>query len=136
MILHDFTYEWDGKSKDGEKPIAWWPGAYRVKIVQIGDDTGEIQHLFPIIVILKSIKTGDKLSVSLRNYIHNFAEKLSEIYDLDINKVLWVELGEDTKVAHLNPDRKLPNQILYTVSWRDAHPHELEMIAPYTEDFK
>lgn len=134
MILYDFIYEWDGKSKEGEKPIAWWPGAYRVRIVRIGEETTGVKYLFPVAVLLKPINRGKKITVSLRNYIHNFAKKISGLYQLDIDKTLWVEIGDEIRLAHLTPDRKLPDQILYTISWRPARPNELEMINPWITD--
>jgi hypothetical protein len=134
MILHDITYEWDGKSRSGEKPISWWPGSYRVRIVKLGDDTKEVRYLFPIAVILKSQKDTKTLHTSLKNYIANFAQKISATYDLDIDKTLWVELDDGIRVAQLNPDRKLSNETLYTISWRPARPNELSMIDPYITD--
>jgi len=134
MILHDITYEWDGKSHAGEKPISWWPGSYRVRIVKLGDDTREISYLFPVAVIFKSQKKPKSMNTSLKNYIDNFAKKISKTYDLDIAKTLWVELGAEIQVAQLHPDRKLSNETLYTISWRDARPNELAMIDPYIKD--
>ncbi len=135
MILHDITYEWDGKSKAGEKPISWWPGSYRVKIVKLGEDTKEISYLFPIAVIFKSQKTTQFMNTSLENYIDNFAKKISKTYDLDIDKTLWVELGDKIRIAQLHPERQLSNETLYTISWRHARPNELVMIDPYIKDF-
>ncbi len=135
MILHDITYEWDGKSRAGEKPICWWPGSYRVRIVKLGDDTRKISYLFPVAVIFKPQKMRKKMNTSLQNYIDNFAKKISKTYDLDIDKTLWVELGDNIRVAQLHPDRKLSDETLYTISWRDARPNELAMIGPYTKDF-
>ncbi len=134
MILHDFTYEWDGKSKAGKTPISWWPGAYRVRIIQLGNEDDGVQYLFPIAVLLKSVKTDAAMNTSLKNYIHNFAEKISEAYDLHIEKTLWVELRDKVRIAHLNPDRKLTQRTLFSFSWRDARPNELDMIAPYIQD--
>jgi len=134
MILHDITYEWDGKSHAGEKPISWWPGSYRVRIVKLGDDTREISYLFPVAVIFKSKKKPKSMNTSLKNYIDNFAKKISKTYDLDIAKTLWVELGAQIQVAQLHPDRKLSDETLYTISWRDARPNELTMIDPYIKN--
>ncbi len=134
MILHDITYEWDGKSHEGEKPISWWPGSYRVRIVKLGDDTKAISYLFPVAVIFKSQETTQYMNTSLKNYIDNFAKKISKTYDLDIAKTLWVELGNEIRVAQLHPDRKLSDETLYTISWRDARPNELAMIDPYIKD--
>ena len=131
MILHDITYEWDGKSRSGEKPISWWPGSYRVRIVKLGDDTKKLSYLFPIAVIFKPKKTRAAMNTSLENYIDNFAKKISKTYNLDIDKTLWVELDGEIRVAQLHPDRKLSDETLYTISWRPARPNELSMIAPY-----
>lgn len=135
MILHDFIYEWDGKSKDGEKPIAWWPGRYHVRIVKTGDDSAGVKYLFPIAVIFKSTETRAVMNVSLKNYLHNFAEKIGPAYDLDIEKVMWVELEDPVMVGHLNPDRIMAGETLYTISWRSIRPNELAMIDPYIQDF-
>jgi hypothetical protein len=135
MILHDIIYEWDGKSHAGEKPVSWWPGSYRVRIVRLGDDTQEIRYLFPIAVIFKSQKITESMNTSLKNYIDNFAKKISKAYDLDMDKTLWVELGDKIRVAQLHPDRKLSDETLYTISWRPIRPNELVMVGPYLEDF-
>ncbi|MBU0971764.1 MAG: hypothetical protein KKC20_14005 [Proteobacteria bacterium] len=134
MILHDISYEWDGKSKAGEKPISWWPGSYRVRIVKLGDNTKAISYLFPIAVLFKSQKTTEPMNTSLKNYIDNFATKISAAYGLDIEKTLWIELGDQIQVAQLHPDRKLSDKTLYTISWRQARPNELSMIGPYIKD--
>jgi hypothetical protein len=134
MILHDITYEWDGKSRDGEKPISWWPGAYRVRIIKLGDDSKSISYLFPIAVVFKSIFITGSMNTSLQNYIDNFAKKISRRYDLDIDKTLWVELGDEILVAQLHPDRKLSDETLYSISWRPVRPNELSMLKPYISD--
>ena len=136
MILHDFTYEWDGKSRSGEKPIAWWPGAYRVRIIKLGDDSRSISYLFPIAVVFKPITITRSMNISLKNYIDNFAKKISIEYNLDIDKTLWMELGNEILVAQLHPDRKLSDEMLYSISWRPARPNELSMIEPYITDLQ
>ncbi|OQY50393.1 MAG: hypothetical protein B6230_06380 [Desulfobacteraceae bacterium 4572_89] len=134
MILHDFTYKWDGKSRSGEKPIAWWPGAYRVRIIKLGDDSRSISYLFPIAVVFKSMAITGSMDISLKNYIDNFAKKISKEYDLEVDKTLWVELGKEILVAQLHPDRKLSDEILYSISWRPVRPNELSMIESYITD--
>ena len=135
MILHDFIYEWDGKSRHGEKPITWFPGAYKVRIVTLGDDTAPVHFLFPVAVLLKPIHKKDSGYQSLKNYIHNFAEKLAAAYDLDIPKTLWVEITEAVRIAHLNTDRKLADITLFSFTWRDARPNELSLLQPYIDTF-
>jgi len=70
----------------------------------------------------------------LKNYIHNFAKKISKEYKLNINKTLWIELDDKIRVAHLNPDQKVVPEILYSISWRSIRPNELELIKPYIDD--
>ncbi|MCK5695505.1 MAG: hypothetical protein KAH62_02695 [Desulfobacula sp.] len=134
MILHDFIYEWDGKSISGEKPISWWPGSYRVRIVKLETEKTGLSYLIPFAVILKNVKAPATINISIRNYIHNFAQKISKEYDLDINKTLWIELDGKIKVAMLNPDRQLADETLYSISWRSIRPNELKMIEPYITD--
>ena len=134
MILHDFIYEWDGKSTSGEKPISWWPGSYHVRIVKLKiEDTG-LTYLIPFAVILKNTGTPTTMDISLRNYIHNFAQKISKEYDLNIDITLWIELDGKIRVAMLKPDRQLAHETLYSISWRPIRPNELKMIKPYIAD--
>ncbi|MDA3787160.1 MAG: hypothetical protein PF503_01465 [Desulfobacula sp.] len=86
MLLHDFIYEWDGKSTKGEKPVSWWPGSYRVKIIKLATDKNNISYLVHTAVILKNARTNPTMNTSLKNYIHNFAQKISKEYDLNIDK--------------------------------------------------
>ena len=135
MILHDFIYKWDGKSIRGEKPIAWWPGSYHVRIVKLGTDKKNISYLVPIAVILKNAGTQpNMMNISLQNYVHNFALKLSKEYDLNINKTLWIEIDDKIRVAVLTPVQKMAREILYSTSWRPIRPNELAMIKPYISD--
>ena len=134
MILHDFIYEWDGKSTSGEKPISWWPGSYHVRIVKLKiEDTG-LTYLIPFAVILKNASIPATMNISLRNYIHNFAQKISKEYDLNIDKTLWIELDGKIRVAMMNPERQLALETLYSISWRPIRPNELKMIEPYITD--
>jgi len=134
MILHDFIYEWDGKNTSGEKPVSWWPGSYRVKIVKLGTDNKNISYLVHTAVILKNARTQTTMNTSLRNYIHNFAQKISKEYNLAINKTMWIELDEEIMVAMLNVEQQLPVDTLYSISWRPIRPNELKMIKPYIAD--
>ncbi len=134
MLLHDFIYEWDGKSARGEKPISWWPGSYRVKIVKLATDRNNISYLVHTAVILKNARTNPTMNTSLKNYIHNFAQKISKEDDLNINKTLWIELDDTIQVAQLKPEQKLDPEILYSISWRPIRPNELTAIKPYITD--
>ncbi len=134
MIIHDFIYEWDGKSRSGKTPITWWPGAYRVKIVKLEETTEAVEHLFPTVVFLKGVPKKEVLNTALKNYIHNFAEKISKKFDLDPHKTIWVEIGEKVRIAHLKPDGQLTDKTFFSFTWREARPSELEKFTPYMED--
>ena len=131
MILHDFIYEWDGKRTSGEKPIAWWPGSYHVKIVKLGEDNKNVSYLIHTAVILRNTRTRATMNISIRNYIHNFAQKISKEYNIDIDKTLWIEIDDEIRVAMLNPEHKIVSKTLYSISWRPIRPNELKMIKPY-----
>lgn len=134
MILYDFIYEWDGKSHDGTKPIAWWPGAYHVKIISLGSDEPDIAYLVPTAVVLKNAKIKPNMDTSLKNYLHTFAQKICSTYNLDIEKTLWVEIDGTIRVTRLRPDpRKVPES-MHDIVWRDIRPNELDMIQPYISD--
>jgi len=134
MILHDIIYEWDGKASSGEKPISWWPGSYHVRIVKLDSDKNGISFLKPVAVLFKNARTNVTMNISLKNYIDNFAKKISKSYNLKIDKTLWIELGEETTVANLHFERRLDDQDLYTTSWRIIRPNELSMIEPFIQD--
>ncbi|MEX1303292.1 MAG: hypothetical protein AB1Z38_12130 [Desulfotignum sp.] len=130
MILHDFTYEWDGKSATGKKPISWWPGCYRVRIIRLGQKNDTLTYLFPVAVVFKPVKTKAVMNTSLENYIHYFAEEISRQYRLEPAKVLWIKLEDPVRVAQLKPERKLSDETFYSISWRPVRPNEMAAIEP------
>lgn len=134
MLLHDFIYEWDGKSTDGEKPVSWWPGSYHVKIVKLATDNKDISYLIPFAVILKNARINPTMNTSLKNYIHTFAQKISKEYNIDMEKTLWVELDDTIRVTRLHPDPKLASATLYSIPWRPIRPNEQALIEPYLAD--
>jgi len=135
MLLHDFIYEWDGKSHDGKKPVSWWPGSYHVKIVRLSTDEENIRFLVPTAVILKNAKTRPPtFNTSIKNYIHTFAEKICEKYNLAIGKTLWVEVDDTIRVTRLPAGDTALAATLFAISWRPIRPNELELIEPYLDN--
>ncbi len=134
MIMDDFIYEWDGKSHGNEKPVSWWPGSYHVKIIKFESDDENISFLVQYAVILKNAKINPAMNTSLRNYIHNFAQKISEKYNLDMDKTLWIEIEDTIKVVRIHPDPKVVSATMFDLSWRPIIPNELTMIEPYIDD--
>lgn len=134
MILHDMIYTWDGKTHTEKKPIAWWPGAYRVRIIQLGEDSGNLSYLTPLAAICKPIRKPGTMNTSLRNCIENFAKAISREYDLEIGKTLWIELDDDITAARFHMDRKLTDETFYTVTWRPVLPAERALLEKYIKD--
>ena len=135
MILHDFVYEWDGKSHDGKKPIAWWPGAYHVRIIRLDAPETGMSYLVPTAVILKNAHAQNEMkNTSLRNYIHTFAEKISQTYSLDMAQTLWVELDDTIRVTRLSSESRVVSPAMFDIDWREIRPNELKMIEPYIND--
>lgn len=135
MLLHDFIYEWDGKTRDGKSPISWWPGSYHVKIIKLSTDDEKVSFLVSHAVLLKNARINPTMNTSLRSYIHTFAKKISSKYNLDIKKTLWVEMdGETFRAARINPDPRAVSPRMFDVAWREVRPNEMELIEPYLSD--
>lgn len=135
MILHDFIYEWDGKTSDGKAPISWWPGSYHVRIIKLGNDGDNVSYLTPHAVILKNAKLNSDMNTSLKNYIHTFAKKISKQYHLDIEKTMWVEIRDEIFVTRIKPGPDVViRAIQFDIEWRSIRPNELEMLQPYLEE--
>ncbi len=134
MVIHDFIYQWDGKSHDGEKPIAWWPGSYHVKIVKLASDKPDVTYLVPTAVILKNAKMNTGVNTSLRNYIHTFAMIISEKYNIDMKQTLWVEVDDTIRATRLEPDPTSLALTSFTIDWRPIRPNEEALLEPYLAD--
>lgn len=134
MVIHDFIYEWDGKTKGREKPVSWWPGSYHVKIISMGAGKGNVSFLVPTIVLLKNAKLNPTMNTSLRNYIYSFAQKISKKYNLTMEKTLWVEIDADIRVIRIKPDPHFSKTIRFSIPWRPIRPNELDTIKPYLDD--
>ncbi len=130
MIRHEFVYSWDGKTHDNEKPVAWWPGSYRVRIVDLDHGKKNVTFIKPLAVIMKNNGKG----TSIRHCIHNFALKISKKYGFDLEKALWVEMDDDIRVARVAGRQELQDGPLYRMTWRKALPNEREMLAPFLFD--
>ncbi|MBF0257870.1 MAG: hypothetical protein HQK62_03360 [Desulfamplus sp.] len=134
MILYDGLYEWDGKSTDGKQPICWWPGSYRMRIVDLSSDNPKIIYLKSYAVILKNSGRG----TSLKNYIHNFARVVSKKFNIEIEKTLWAEIGHDDTniderlmIANIRCMSYVGDKQLLSSVWRAIMPNELKLLAPW-----
>jgi hypothetical protein len=87
MEIFNGIYSWDGKKHNGRDPIAWFPGAYNLRIFSLAADGGTVTHLKPYLCIFS--ETGQGHSISAKPA--NFARRVSSDFSLEIERVLWVE---------------------------------------------
>lgn len=131
MILFDGIYSWTGKTSSGKRPVSWWPGSYRVKIVDLSDTTPDgVFHMKPVICLFADTGKG----FNVRNHFQYFAQSICQEFGLGLNKVLWVECfpeGPSMDVATLNEGAMVGKERLYTVHWRPIHEDEAQLIAPH-----
>jgi hypothetical protein len=133
VILYDGIFEWDGRNRDGEMPVCWWPGSYRIRVVDLGSESEEVFYIKSRAVILRNRGRG----TSRRNCIQTFAKKIAAHYDLDLAKVLWVEMGTGdppaVSVATITYVTALGGKSLLGATWRSARPNELALLEPFLE---
>ncbi|MFH1155722.1 MAG: hypothetical protein V1793_18090 [Pseudomonadota bacterium] len=131
MIIYDGIYEWDGKNRDGEMPVCWWPGSYRIRVVNLESESHDVFYIKSKAVIFRNQGKG----TSIRNCIQTFAKKISVRFDLDIPKVLWVEVdshvSSEVNVANITYVTALGGKSLLAVTWRPARPNELAILEPF-----
>lgn len=87
MILYNGRYSWDGKKHDGFDPIAWFPGAYYLRLFDLRTEQGRVELLKPFLCIYT--KTGDGMSISEKP--EKFAREICRKFGVELEKVLWVE---------------------------------------------
>ena len=131
MILFDGIYSWSGTTHSGARPVSWWPGSYRVKIVDLSDTTpAGVFHMKPVICLFADTGKG----FNVRNHFQYFAQSLCREFDLRLNKVLWVEYfpeGRTMDVATLKEGSMVGKERLYTVQWRPVREDEAVLIGSH-----
>ncbi|MFO7749159.1 MAG: hypothetical protein R6V54_03610 [Desulfobacteraceae bacterium] len=135
-ILHDGLYEWDGTARPGKKPICWWPGSYRIRIVNLALHGSGIRYLRPVAVICQNNGSG----TSVHSCIQNFAKEISKEYNLEMEKTLWVEISHtppfEIQAATFTLVSDLAGNKLFSTKWRDLRPNEVQTLEPYLADFR
>ncbi len=138
MILFDGIYSWSGKKHSGEHPVSWWPGSYRIKIVDLSDTTPNgVLHMKPCVCLFADTGKG----FNIRNNFQYFAKSICKEFGLNLNKVLWVEFfsqGRTMDVATLEEGPRVGRETLYKVHWRPVHTYEIQWIESHktiTEGF-
>lgn len=128
MIVYNGRYRWDGTRKDNNDPIAWFPGAYDVKIFHCSNITQKVKH-FKAYVCLYS-RTGEGQSIS--DNPERFAKRICRDFSLVIDQVLWVEdlLHERERydVVQFIHTGRVGENLFYRIEKRKASATEIKMI--------
>lgn len=128
MKIYADIYSWDGKKTDHQEPVAWFPGSYHLKIFDVRDNVSGVEPLKPYICIYA--ETGQGMSISAKP--DKFVKKICSDFDLEMEKVLWVEeLGASSgifEVVVFTRSGKLGDVVLYSISKRAPMPGELKSI--------
>jgi len=131
VIIYDGEYSWKGKSTAKKRPISWWRSSYRLRIVDVSRDTPGIVFLKPHVVLFAD--TGEGASVT--NCLPDLAKQICEDFELDLNRVVWVEdrpeIKERFRIAVFRPVARLGRDVFYQVAWRAAIPSELNLITAH-----
>lgn len=134
MIIFNGKYKWDGKKVRNKKPISWWASSYRLKIIDVSEKFSNVLPIRPYVCILSNIGNGS----SVKNCIQNLATSVCIDFNLNINKVIWIEYfsnyPEHMDVAMLKRLTTIGSETLYSVIWRPIMPNELECIRPFSTE--
>ena len=87
MAIFNGRYRWDGTKKDDLDPIAWNPGSYDVKILDLRTPAGNVDYLKPVICLYAGTGEGQSISANPEK----FAKRICCDFSLEIERVLWVE---------------------------------------------
>ncbi len=135
MLIYDGIYSWDGNKYPGQKHICWWPGAYNLKIVDCSENTKGVHLLKPYISIFSNTGNG----TSIINCTQNFMKKICQDFNLEINRVLWVEHFPDQndsfEVASIKKSVTVGDEALYSVSRREIMSNELLLLKKHFKEF-
>lgn len=128
VIVYDGEYSWRGSTRAKKRPISWWRSSYRLRIVDVSRDAPDVVFLKPHVVLFAD--TGEGASVT--NCLPDLAKQICRDFDLDFNRVVWVEDRPDVKqrfrVAVFRPVARLGRDVFYQVAWRAAASSELNLI--------
>ena len=128
MMVFNGRYRWDGTRKDNIDPIAWFPGAYDVKIFHRSNTTEKVRHFKPYVCLYS--RTGEGQSIS--DNPERFAKRICRDFSLAIDQVLWVEdlllEKERYDVVQFIRTGKVGENLFYRSEKRKALATEITMI--------
>jgi hypothetical protein len=129
MAIFNGRYSWSGKKEDQHDPIAWFPGAYDIKIVDLSVNNSGVTYLRPYLCIYKSTGQGHCISANPEK----FAKRICIDFSLDIEKVLWVEqdkeVAEKFEVVIFKKCGNLHQNTFFQFEKRKPTPREMTLIS-------
>ena len=133
MILYDGEYSWEGRIDRNARPISWWASNYHLKIFDLGRQTEGLFYLRPVIIKIHDTRQG----ASVANCLPEMAKAICAQFELDINRVLWVEENSDdgvgVQVACFERVATVAGEPLYKTDWRPATPPEVDFIRTHID---
>lgn len=130
MVIFDGKYEWDGKKRNTRFPISWWPGSYNLTIMDLRKSMPGVSFLKPYICIISDTGNG----FSIKNHFERFALAVCDQFEIDVEKVLWIE-GEasnpDAAAAVVKPMGYMGHKPIYGTSWRPIRPNETALVESF-----
>jgi hypothetical protein len=129
MQIFDGIYSWDGKKHEGRDPIAWFPGAYHLLIYHLAGEIPGPLYLKPYLVVFSETGSGHSIGAQPEK----FAKHVSVDFQLDIERVLWVEQFRQEpdrfEVIVFTRTGDMGSTAFHKVQRRPPHPAEQKLIA-------
>jgi hypothetical protein len=136
MIIFNGRYSWDGTKTTGREPIAWYPGSYYLKIIDLTGEGGDITHLKPYICIYSG--TGEGQSIS--DNPEKFVKQICYDFSLPMEKVFWVEdlvTGTDRYLVISFEERgRMGDRVFYNIEKRKPLSGELRLLLKELSQFE
>lgn len=128
LIVYDGTYSWKGNRTTRKRPISWWRSSYQLRIVDVSRGAEDVVFIKPHVVLFADTGRG----ASVTNCLPDLAKQVCEDFNLDLDRVMWVEdrpdIRERFRVAMLRPVVRLKDDTFYQVDWRPPAPGERQLI--------
>lgn len=126
--IFDGRYSWDGKKKGRREPVAWFPGAYDLKIINLAAGKKNVIFLKPYLCIY----TNTGMGYSISENPEKFAKNICSDFGLEMEKVIWVEQIERGKdifeIVNFERCGIQGNDPVYLTKKRRPHNNENRLI--------
>lgn len=126
--IFDGRYSWDGKKKDRREPIAWFPGAYDLKIIDFSVGKKNVIYLKRYLCLYTNTGAG----YSISDNPEKFAKNVCHDFSLKMDNVLWVEqLEREKEIFEIITFEKcgiLGEDPIYLIKKRKPRDNEIRFI--------